>query len=200
MSKYFKPEGENQPIETGQEKLKVLPWKLLTTFTGSQLEDCTYEQLLTFEANSASQIESISPGARPFRVLTDSFVTTEGRNSYGMGDLPLGEYVCTAQATIQGKKNQSSCSFVIQDLQLEEQNLQADFELLKNIASTNKGVFEPLGDTKTFVTNISNNKLKSFIKNNEEFVNWQDAPWILLLVVVLLSIEWLLRKYFGAAV
>jgi isoleucyl-tRNA synthetase len=77
LSKYFKPEGENQPIETGQEKLKVLPWKLLTTFTGLQLEDCTYEQLLTFEANSASQIESISPGARPFRVLTDSFVTTE---------------------------------------------------------------------------------------------------------------------------
>ncbi|MBM3923138.1 MAG: isoleucine--tRNA ligase [Sphingomonadales bacterium] len=77
LSKYFKPEGENQPIEAGQEKLKVLPWKLLTTFTGSQLEDCTYEQLLPFEANSASQIESSTPGARPFRVLTDSFVTTE---------------------------------------------------------------------------------------------------------------------------
>jgi len=77
LPKYFKPEGEGQPIEAGQEKIKVLPWKILTTFSGSQLEECTYEQLLPFEANRVSQIESITPGARPFRVLTDSFVTTE---------------------------------------------------------------------------------------------------------------------------
>ncbi|MFM8807188.1 MAG: isoleucine--tRNA ligase, partial [Sphingomonadales bacterium] len=77
LSKYFKPEGENQPIEAGQEKIKILPWKVITTFLGAQLEECSYEQLLPFEANSAAVIESSTPGARPFRVLTDSFVTTE---------------------------------------------------------------------------------------------------------------------------
>ena len=77
LSKYFKPEGENQPIEAGQEKPKVLPWTILTTFSGSQLEECSYEQLLPFEANSAAAIESITPGARPFRILNDPFVTTE---------------------------------------------------------------------------------------------------------------------------
>jgi isoleucyl-tRNA synthetase len=77
LSKYFKPEGENQPLEAGQDKPKVLPWKILTTFSGAQLEECSYEQLLPFEANSAAVIESITPGARPFRVLTDPFVTTE---------------------------------------------------------------------------------------------------------------------------
>lgn len=77
LSKYFKPEGENLPIEAGQDKPKVLPWKILTTFSGAQLEECSYEQLLPFEANSAAVIESITPGARPFRVLTDAFVTTE---------------------------------------------------------------------------------------------------------------------------
>jgi isoleucyl-tRNA synthetase len=77
LSKYFKPEGENQPIEAGQDKLKILPWKILSTFLGAQLEECSYEQLLPFEANSAAVIENITPGARPFRVLTDPFVTTE---------------------------------------------------------------------------------------------------------------------------
>jgi isoleucyl-tRNA synthetase len=77
IAKYFKPEGENQPLEAGQEKIKIIPWKLLTTFSGAQLEECQYEQLLPFEANSAAVIESNTPGARPFRVLTDSFVTTE---------------------------------------------------------------------------------------------------------------------------
>jgi isoleucyl-tRNA synthetase len=77
LSKYFKPEGENQPIEAGQDKPKILPWKILSTFSGAQLEECSYEQLLPFEANSAAVIENITPGARPFRVLTDPFVTTE---------------------------------------------------------------------------------------------------------------------------
>jgi isoleucyl-tRNA synthetase len=77
LSKYFKPEGENAVLEEGNEKNKILPWKILTTFLGSQLEDCSYEQLLPFAANNAATIESITPGARPFRVLTDSFVTTE---------------------------------------------------------------------------------------------------------------------------
>ncbi|MBM3915232.1 MAG: isoleucine--tRNA ligase [Sphingomonadales bacterium] len=77
LSKYFKPEGENQPIEAGQEKIKILPWKILSTFSGAQLEECHYQQLLPFEANSPAAIEANTPGARPFRVLTDSFVTTQ---------------------------------------------------------------------------------------------------------------------------
>ena len=77
LSKYFKPEGENAVFEEGNEKTKIVPWKILTTFSGAQLEECSYEQLLPFTANNAEAIESITPGARPFRVLTDSFVTTE---------------------------------------------------------------------------------------------------------------------------
>ena len=77
LSKYFKPEGENGDFATYDEKVKVLPWKILTSFKGSQVEGCQYEQLLPYEANSPAVVESITPGAKPFRVLVDSFVTTE---------------------------------------------------------------------------------------------------------------------------
>ncbi|MBL7747606.1 MAG: isoleucine--tRNA ligase, partial [Chitinophagaceae bacterium] len=56
---------------------KNLPYKILAEFKGSDLEGCEYEQLLTFEANSLKVIEEITPGAKPFRVMVDSFVTTE---------------------------------------------------------------------------------------------------------------------------
>ena len=77
LGKYFKPEGEHGDFNAIDEKTKIFPWKIITRFQGAQLEGAEYEQLLPFEANSPAVIESITPGAKPFRVLLDSFVTTE---------------------------------------------------------------------------------------------------------------------------
>jgi len=77
VGKYFKPEGENGDFSAIDEKTKIFPWKIITRFQGSQLEGAVYEQLLPFEANTPAVIESITPDAKPFRVLLDSFVTTE---------------------------------------------------------------------------------------------------------------------------
>jgi isoleucyl-tRNA synthetase len=77
LGKYFKPEGENGDFEGYSEKAKILPWKILTDFKGSTIEDCEYEQLLPYEANSLAVIKEITPDAKPFRVITGDFVTTE---------------------------------------------------------------------------------------------------------------------------
>lgn len=53
------------------------PWKIITTFKGSQLEGLHYEQLLPYEANSIEEVKRITPDANPFRVLIGDFVTTE---------------------------------------------------------------------------------------------------------------------------
>ncbi len=77
LGKYFKPEGENTGFEEYDEKAKILPWEVLTEFKGSQIEDCEYEQLLSYEANSLENINLQTPNAKPFRVLLGDFVTTE---------------------------------------------------------------------------------------------------------------------------
>lgn len=77
LGKYFKPEGEHGDFNAIDEKTKIFPWKIITRFQGAQLEGAVYEQLLPFEANTPAVIESITPDAKPFRVLLDSFVTTE---------------------------------------------------------------------------------------------------------------------------
>ncbi|MBL7724052.1 MAG: isoleucine--tRNA ligase [Chitinophagaceae bacterium] len=56
---------------------KISKLKILAEFKGSDIEGCEYEQLLPYEANSPKVIEELTPGAKPFRVLVDSFVTTE---------------------------------------------------------------------------------------------------------------------------
>jgi len=74
VGKYFKPEGETDELPGYKEGDKILPWKILASFKGSQLEECRYEQLLPFEANSP---DKAGPGADPFRVIPGDFVTTE---------------------------------------------------------------------------------------------------------------------------
>jgi isoleucyl-tRNA synthetase len=93
IGKYFKAEGENGDFENYNEKEKILPWKIVTEFKGSQIDECRYEQLLPYEANSAA-----NAGGDPFRVLVDSFVTTEDGTgivhtapAFGADDFKVGK-------------------------------------------------------------------------------------------------------------
>ena len=72
IGKYFKEEGKDGDFAGYNEKVKVLPWSVITEFKGAQIEECRYEQLMPYEANSAANAEG-----DPFRVLVDTFVTTE---------------------------------------------------------------------------------------------------------------------------
>ncbi|MBU6159154.1 MAG: isoleucine--tRNA ligase [Bacteroidetes bacterium] len=77
IANYFKPEEENGDFEAFSAGQKNIPWKILSSFTGSELEGMEYEQLLPYEANNLFAIQSITPDAKPFRVLLGDFVTTQ---------------------------------------------------------------------------------------------------------------------------
>lgn len=77
VSKYFKAEAENMPAESYKDGDKLIPWKILMECKGSDLENCRYEQLMPYKANSPEAIKEISPAADPFRILLGDFVTTE---------------------------------------------------------------------------------------------------------------------------
>jgi isoleucyl-tRNA synthetase len=72
IHKYLKPEGENGDFGAFTPETKVLPWKILGEFKGSELENLRYEQLLPYEANAPEEA-----GGDPFRILPGDFVTTE---------------------------------------------------------------------------------------------------------------------------
>lgn len=72
LGKYFKPEAENGDFAVYQPEDKMVPWTILTSFKGAQVEECRYEQLLPYEANTPAEA-----GGDPFRVILGDFVTTE---------------------------------------------------------------------------------------------------------------------------
>ncbi len=80
LGKYFTTEGEKQDwtgVTYAGAKGELLPWKILASFSGKELEGLRYEQLLPFEANSLEKVQNIIPDADPFRVILGDFVTTE---------------------------------------------------------------------------------------------------------------------------
>jgi isoleucyl-tRNA synthetase len=70
-------ETERKKIEDFYVKKKNLPYKVVSSFKGKDLEGLEYEQLLPYEANSLEAIKAITPDAKPFRLLLGDFVTTE---------------------------------------------------------------------------------------------------------------------------
>ena len=72
LGKYFKPEGENGDFAAYHPEEKILPWRILGEYKGSELEGLRYEQLLPYPANTREEA-----GGDPFRVVLGDFVTTE---------------------------------------------------------------------------------------------------------------------------
>ena len=98
LGKYFKPEDENADLGDYQPASKILPWKILISFQGTQLENCRYEQLIPSESGSLEKIRNGTPGADPFRVVTGDFVTTEDGTgivhtapAFGADDFKIGK-------------------------------------------------------------------------------------------------------------
>lgn len=91
VSKYFKEEGLS--LTSFAEGDKIVPWKELTSFKGSQLDGLRYEQLMPFDANNPANIEG-----DPFKIIVGDFVTTEDGTgivhtspAFGADDYKVGQ-------------------------------------------------------------------------------------------------------------
>jgi isoleucyl-tRNA synthetase len=98
LGKYFKAEGENQDFSAFQSGDKLIPWTIIGSFKGTELEGLPYHQLLPVEANSLDAIREITPEAKPFRVVVGDFVTTEDGTgivhiapAFGADDYKVGQ-------------------------------------------------------------------------------------------------------------
>lgn len=73
ISKWFKAEAENGDFAAYQSGDKLVPWTIAAEFTGAELNNVRYEQLLNF----GNAIEELDGKTDAFRVILGDFVTTE---------------------------------------------------------------------------------------------------------------------------
>ena len=72
LSAYFSKDAENQDFNSYQPGQKIIPYRIIQTFTGKELEGIKYEPLFNDWANAYPELAQ-----KAFRVIIGDFVSTE---------------------------------------------------------------------------------------------------------------------------
>jgi hypothetical protein len=114
------------------------------------------------------------------------------------GILPVGNYNYKATTSVGGQQLEAGGAFSIQPIQLELYETTADHSILRAMA-------QQFGGTMVFPKNMASiadsilarpNKPIQYTTNKTETA--LNLKWIFGLLILLLSVEWFLRRYFGS--
>ncbi|WP_424962233.1 hypothetical protein [Ekhidna sp.] len=126
-----------------------------------------------------------------------NFTDSEYNSTFRAPILSQGIYRYQARVNVGDKTLTDQGEFSIQDVNPEYLNLTANHRLLKNISKKTGGSYVHINDLEKLISEIQNRGFKSIIKSDEELVPLYRAWWWYLIIFMLFSTEWLLRKYWG---
>ena len=122
-------------------------------------------------------------------------------NSYriDVGALAAGSYQYTAQTTFEGKKLIDAGKFIVDESSIELQETGCNYPLLYSLAQQNNGHTFVLSNMLNVVDSIAHNKnIKPLLHEEIESTDLIEWKWIFFLILLVATIEWLLRKYWMA--
>ncbi|MFY0593640.1 hypothetical protein [Roseivirga sp.] len=126
-----------------------------------------------------------------------NYVNSPAEN-FKINGLAPGVYNYSASTSLGGNREVASGTFAVQKLALEDIDLTADFQLLRNISNNSGGEFNIMADADNAIDEIKSLNAKPLVRSNERLNPIIHNPWLLLLLVILISTEWFMRKYNGS--
>lgn len=127
-----------------------------------------------------------------------TLVPQAGAYRYGVGALPPGNYSYSATAQYSGAKFSESGSYVVKALQLENQNLTANYTLLRQLAAETGGQsFDNKSWASLIETINSQPNTSSVVKESSRYKDLISQKWLFFLVFGLLAFEWFVRRWMG---
>ncbi len=126
-----------------------------------------------------------------------SFSKTDKAYTANLGQLPVGSYTYSAKSTNQ--KDTKTGNFIVQALQAELIQTKADFQLLNTLAKETNGQLYSYNDLDKIYGKITTNEnIQSIIYKNSKLDELINSKWIFFLILLLLSVEWFVRKWNGS--
>ena len=115
------------------------------------------------------------------------------------GKLAPGKYTWQASTTYKGKTYSKNGYFLIDDVQLEQNNANANHSTLKQLAIQSNGKYRFLKDyEKTLEEIASRDDIAAVQYEEKAFLSLIDLSWLLGFLVALASLEWFLRRFKGS--
>ncbi len=132
------------------------------------------------------------------QVSSYSYTISEGNSQYRISDLPAGAYSYNASTTVEGDVLTSRGQFSITELQLEFLNLTADHQLLRSLSSKTNGRFFNSNQWDSLNSLLLDQPAQGMIYSEEAFLPLIKWPWAFAILLLLVSTEWFLRKFYGS--
>ncbi|MFD2518801.1 vWA domain-containing protein [Salinimicrobium flavum] len=124
------------------------------------------------------------------------FLLRENRYTVDLGHLSPGEY--SFSVSVAGENLRRSGKFRLLSFDVESQFTGANLQVLKTIAEQKDQELYFLGSSAALIENLlSSNSYLPVQKKRENTVPLIDWYYLLAIIILSLSIEWFLRKYYG---
>lgn len=128
-----------------------------------------------------------------------TFSKQQNRYYLRAGLMPPGRYTYKAKAEHNGKTIEKTGSFTVVPLQLELMENVANAQLMFELAKSTGGNMLPVRNMDKLTDLIkANDYVKPIISTQREVKKWIDLKWLFVLVLLLLTTEWVIRKWNGS--
>lgn len=168
---------------------------------------CSETEPVKFKAQVFNEIYEPYNNAEIYLHLYDStnnelgyvFDANESNYSLNIGLLSPGNYHFSASTKAGDKEFKKSGIFNVQEVNIEQQNLQANFKTMQLIAQQSGGKFISKEKFDVLIDElITTPTIKEKIHKEKSIHNLIDIKWVIALILLLLSLEWFLRKFWGS--
>ncbi len=133
------------------------------------------------------------------RKQTFSFERSGAVYRLAIGQLPAGSYSYNATTAFNGKRYAASGSFIVASVPLEAMESGADYSLLYALSKKYGGSALRSPQMAQLYDSITRNEsIKPIIQSRDTTAPLVDWKWYFLLILIIATTEWLLRKYWLA--
>lgn len=130
-----------------------------------------------------------------------SSVLYKSTNDYSLnlGRLHSGKYSWEASTNFGNKKYKKSGEFIVRDISMETLSLNANFNILNELSVSSKGKFYTFNKRKEAIKELKKRKEISTVRFEETAFNELiDYKILFFIVILLLSLEWAIKRWLGA--
>lgn len=132
------------------------------------------------------------------KIFNYTFSKTENAYQLDAGTMAAGNYSYTATTDLSGKKFIASGSFYVNALIAEYQQTTANHQLLNRISKQSAGkLFMPADLLKIADEILKNENIKTISYEDRKYDELINMKWLFGLILILLGVEWFLRKRNG---
>lgn len=152
-----------------------------------------------YELVNDAEVNLIITNAEDEELPTKTFSKAGQSYRLDAGVFNPGKYAYKAVTSYDGKNYEVEGEFVVKALKVEYLNTVADHQLLFSLSEKTGGkMYSKESFDQILVDMKENNKIAAISYVNQELTDVIKWGWILVLIIFLLSLEWFLRKRYGA--